>query len=123
MLIGPQDGGYVPGLQRCGRRTLDGVAHIGLVSLAQNSRRPLVLVGHLLDHLLGSHGDAGGAWLSAGGGISPRWRDVGRQVAELCDLGYGRSAEAKRDARVYFAEGLADWCCDRRSLNVVDPLL
>jgi hypothetical protein len=123
VLVGPRDGGYVPGPQQCGNRSLDCVAHVGLADLAADSSRPLLLVGHLLDHLLGCCGAADRAWLSEGGGISFRWQEVGRQVAELHSLGYGRSEMAQRDPRVYFAEGLAAWCRDRQALNVADPRL
>lgn len=123
VLIGPRDRGYVPGPQQCGRRILDGVAHLALADLAAANARPLVLIGHLLDHLLGCYGAPEGTWLSDGGGITPRWQEVGRQVRELFALGYGQSEAAQRDPHVYFAEGLAAYCRDRRALNVADPLL
>jgi hypothetical protein len=123
VLIGPDDLGYIPGLQRCGQRTLDCVAHVSLQSLAAGGHRPLVLVGHLIDHLLGCHGEPDGRWLSAGGGVCSHWRDVGRQVAEFSQLGYGRAEVANQDPTAYFAQGLADWCHDRVALNVADPLL
>jgi len=123
VLIGARDGGYVMGPQQCGQRTLDGVAHVALADLAAANDRPWVLIGHLLDHLLGCRGALAGVWLSDGGGITPRWREVGRQVRDLFDLGYGQSAAARRDAHVYFAEGLAACCRDRQAFNVADPLL
>lgn len=122
VLIGRRDRGYVPGPQRCGKRTLDGVAYVALADLAAANDRPLVLIGLLLDHLLGCRGGEG-AWLSEGGGITPRWREVGRQVHELFELGYGQSEAAQHDPHIYFAEGLAAYCRDRRALNVADPLL
>jgi len=122
VLIGSRDRGYVPGPQQCGRRMLDGVAHVALADLAAANDRPLVLIGLLLDHLLGCQGGEG-AWLSDGGGITPRWQEVGRQVHELFGLGYGQSEAAQRDPHFYFAEGLAAYCRDRRALNVADPLL
>lgn len=123
VLIGPQDRGYMPGVQRCGQRMLAGVAHVALADLAMASSRPLVLVGGLLDHLLGCRGAADGAWLSDGGGITPRWQEVGRRVRELFALGYGQSEAAQHDPHAYFAEGLAAYWIDRRTLNVADPLL
>jgi hypothetical protein len=123
VLIGPQDRDYMPGQQRCGQRMLDGVAHVALADLATANSRPLVLVGRLLDHLLGCRGAADGAWLSDGGGITPRWQEVGQRVQELFALGYGQSEAAQHDPHAYFAEGLAAYCIDRRALNVADPLL
>lgn len=123
VLIGPRDGGYVPGPQPCGRRTLDGVAHVALADLAAANDRPLELIGYLLDHLLGCRGALAGAWLSDGGGITPRWQEVGRQVQELFALGYGQSAAARQDAHAYFAQGLAAYCRHRQALNVADPRL
>ena len=123
VLIGPRDGGYVPGPQPCGRRTLDGVAHVALADLAATNDRPRVLIGHLLDHLLGCGGADEGAWLSDGGGITPRWQEVGQRVRELFALGYGQSEAAQSDAHVYLAEGLAAYCRERRAFNTADPLL
>ena len=123
VLIDPLGGEYVVGLQPCGNRLLDCVAHVAVAELGVDSGRPLLLVGHLLDHLLGCCGAAGGMWLSGGGGITQRWREVGRQIAELYDLGYGRTDMAQCDPRRYFAEGLAGWCQDRRALNAADPRL
>jgi len=123
VLIDSLDRGYVPGPQPWGRRVLDGVACMALPDLATGSRRPLVLVGNLLDHLLGCGGAADGAWLSDGGGITPRWREVGGRLTELASLGYSLSESDAHDACTYFAEGLAAYCHDRRRLNVADPLL
>jgi hypothetical protein len=121
VLIGPSDGGYQPGPCRCGRRLLEGVAFVSAADLATTSRRPLGLVAHLLDHLLGCGGSVDGPWLSDGGGATPVLQEVGRQVHDLFALGYGRSEEAQGDARVYLAEALVDYCLDRKALNVADP--
>jgi len=101
-LIGPQDQDYMPGPQQCGQRVLDGVAHVALADLATANSRPLVLVGRLLDHLLGCRGAADGVWLSDGGGITPRWQEVGQRVRELFALGYGQSEAAQHDPQTYF---------------------
>lgn len=121
VLIGPADRGYVPGLQRSGRRQLDCVAFLSAADLATPSRRPLVLVAHLLDHLLGCGGLVDGRWLSDGGGSNHQLRDVGMRVRELFGLGYGRSEETQRDAHAYFAAALVDFCFDRKALNAADP--
>jgi len=123
VLIGSIDRGYVPGPQPWRRRVLDGVAYMALPDLATGSRRPLMLVGYLLDHLLGCSGAIEGAWLSDGGGITPRWRDVGGRLRELVSLGYSVSESGAHDAHAYLAGGLAAYCHDRRQLNVADPLL
>jgi len=121
VLIGPSDHGYLPGQQQWGRRQLDGVAFVSVVDLARASRRPLALVAHMLDHLLGCAGTVDGPWLSDGGGTTAGLREVGQRVRELHRLGYGRSQEAQRDVHEYFAEALVDCCLDRRALNVADP--
>ena len=123
MLMGSMDRGYVPGVQLCGRRVLYGVAHVALADLAQRNKRPLVLVGYVLDHLLGCKGAADGVWLSDGGGITPRWQEVGGCLRDIVSLGYGSDESGDCDAHAYFAEGLAAYCHDRRQLNVADPLL
>ena len=96
---------------------------MALADLATGSRRSLVLVGYMLDHLLGCGGAADGAWLSDGGGIRPRWREVGGRLRELASLGYSVSESGAHGTHAYFAEGLAAYCHDRRQLNVADPLL
>jgi len=121
VLIGPSDRGYLPGQQQWGRHQLDGVAFVSVVDLARASRRPLVLVAHMLDHLLGCAGAVDGPWLSDGGGTTAGLREVGQRVRELHRLGYSRGQEAQCDLHEYFAEALVDFCLDRRALNVADP--
>ena len=76
-----------------------------------------------LDHLLGCGGDAGGAWLSDGGGVTPRWQRVGRQVAALFPLGHGLSQVGRTDPHLYLAQGLFTLLRNRRRLNWADPKL
>jgi len=123
VLIGLKDGGYVPGEQLVGGRVLDGVAHVAISDVATDSAQVLVQVSRIIDHLLGSHGIVSGATLSDGIGINEYWKDVGRRLQELFQLGYGRTEQGRQSASVYFSEGMADFCLDRRSLNVRDPQL
>jgi hypothetical protein len=112
---------YEPGEQAFRRQRLRNVAFVRLSDLAEGSLEALVPLGHLLDHLLGSGGTAGGLWLSEGGGICPGLREVGRRVRELFPLGYGFDEAACRDARSYLARSVSLYLHDRRALNIADP--
>jgi hypothetical protein len=81
------------------------------------------MVGHLLDHLLGCRGDPLGGWLSDGHGLNHSWRERGRQVAPLFELGYAIDEVAATSSRQYFARSVAWYIQDRRRLNVTDPLI
>jgi hypothetical protein len=123
VIVGADVSRYVPGPQQSGTHELDGVAHVSLDDLVLANNQPLLAIGHLLDHLIGCLGAMEEAWLSDGGGITPRWREVGEALQELHALGYSESEAARADVHRYFAEGLAGFCRDRRRLNVADPLL
>ena len=64
------------------------VAFISVEDLARGDDMPLHIVGHLIDHYLGCGGDLDGAWLSTGGGLAPHWREAGKRLQRLFDLGY-----------------------------------
>lgn len=123
VVITGQGRGYVPGPQTAGAYTLDGVAWVSAEAVLSKDAGPLEAVAHLLDHLLGCHGEEGGPWLSEGGGISPAWREVGARLHDLFALGYGPTPETQTDPRAYFAWGFALSLRDSRSLNVMDPRL
>lgn len=98
-----------------------GVARLPMAWLVDDPARALAAALRPLDHLLGDGED--GRWLSDGGGISPRWEQVGAQIAALFALGYGATEASRIDPRVYLAEGLALALRDRRRLNGLDPKL
>jgi hypothetical protein len=89
--------------------------------LALENERPLHVIAHLIDHHLGSVGEADSAWLSGGGGGSPRWQEAGGRLSRLFGLGYAVDAVAGADVRDYFAQSLATYCREPRRLNVADP--
>lgn len=76
-----------------------------------------------LDHLLGCDGAADGRWLSDGGGVTPRWQQIGAQIARLFPLGYGESEASRLHPHAFFAEGLAQAITHRQSLNTSNPKL
>jgi hypothetical protein len=114
---------YPPGRQLLKRHALDNVAFVSVADLAREGLDALVPVGHLLDHLLGNGGDAGGPWLSEGGGFTDRLRTVGGRVAELFPLGHAIDAAANASPRAYWARSVAQYLHNRNSLNLADPLV
>ncbi len=121
IVLAARDFHYVEGEQTIGGRSLLNVAYVCIGDLADDSRRPWHVVAHLLDHLMGCGGQPGGDWLSDGGGLLPRWREVGKRIHRLFPLGYSPDEVAADDARDYFAQSVAWYCHDRQRLNVADP--
>lgn len=112
---------YEPGPGQIRGRQVANVAFVSIQDLAQENEQPLHIVGHLVDHHLGSGGAAEGPWLSEGGGQRPRWGEAGARLAGLFALGYGLDAVARSSVRDYFAQSLALYCRDRQRLTVADP--
>jgi hypothetical protein len=112
---------YTPGPATVRHQHVTNVAFVSVEDLALDNERPLHVVGHLIDHYLGSGGDAQGLWLSEGGGISARWSEAGQRLTDLFALGYAVDPVAASGVRDYFAQSLALYCRDRERLNVADP--
>jgi hypothetical protein len=112
---------YAPGPAIVHSRTLQNVAFVSVQDLALDNERPLHVIGHLIDHYLGCGGKPEGLWLSAGGGITSRWQEAARRLAQLFALGYGPDEIARADVQDYFAQSLALYCHDRQRLNTADP--
>lgn len=102
---------------------LQGIAQLPMAWLLEKPARGLAAALRPLDHLLGCGGQADGCWLSDGGGISPRWQRVGKEIAALFSLGNGVTEASRQDSHTYLAEGLALALTDRRWLNTQDPKL
>ncbi len=96
--------------------TLQAVARLALVDLLGDGRPALETLTHLVDHLLGSLGAAGGPWLSDGSGANPALAHVAGQIAALARLGYGPG-----EPHAYFAWAFTGYWLDRRALNAADP--
>ncbi|MBX3049828.1 MAG: hypothetical protein KF753_00065 [Caldilineaceae bacterium] len=101
---------------------LVGVADLPMDWLLAEPLQTLASCLRPLDHLLGC-GCGTGGWLSDGGGITPRWQQVGRQIVHLFSLGYGRTEASRADPHIYLAQGLALAITNRRTLNAADPKL
>jgi hypothetical protein len=121
VLIAAGESRYVPGPARIRQRTVQNVAFVSVEDLAQDTDRPLHVIGHLIDHYLGCGGDAEGTWLSEGGGVTSSWEQAGKRLQSRFWLGYGIDDEALSSVQDYFAQSLAYYCRDRRRLNVADP--
>ena len=112
---------YLPGPTVVRGQSLRNIAFVSVEDLAQGNDRPLHVVGHLIDHYLGSGGDPDGPWLSDGGGATPAWQQAARRLAGLFRLDYGVDEVARSGTRDYFAQSLAIYCRDRQCLSVADP--
>ena len=117
--IGPYRHGYQPGTQAVGRRQCDAVAWVSARQLLDQPGLADPLA-HLLDHLLGSDGQAEGPWLSDGAGRTSLWSEVAHRLQRQASLGYALP-EAGAEAHSYFAWGLRTYLLDRQSLNTADP--
>ncbi len=110
------ESGYVPEPVPWQGTRLQAVARISPADLLDDARPALEVVAHLINHLLGSHGASGGAWLSDGAGVTASLSAVGAQIHALAALGYG-----PRDPHAYLAWAFAGYWLDRRALNAADP--
>lgn len=117
----PGESRYVPGPVTVGRLQAQNVAFLSVQDLALDNEQPLHILGHLIDHYLGCGGEAGGPWLSEGGGLFPAWQEAGQRLPDLFALGYAVEEAAASNVRDYFARSLAWYCRDRAQLNVADP--
>lgn len=123
ILLTDGDVGYVPGDLAVGDLTVRSVSRVPLDLLAQDPLAALALALQPLDHLLGCGGDEAGRWLSHGGGITPAWQEIGRQIHQLFGLGYGMTPAAQTDPRAYLAQGIVAILHQGRRLNTADPKL
>ncbi|MEZ4636680.1 MAG: hypothetical protein R2873_11445 [Caldilineaceae bacterium] len=123
ILLTAEDEGYSASLRASGDRALAATALVPLHRILAQPDHALKLTLQPLDHLLGCDADPTGAWLSDGGGRTPRWQRVGGHIATLFPLGYGLSDAGINDPHWYWAEGLATALRDRRKLNAADPKL
>ncbi len=112
---------YEPGPALIQGQTVQNVVYVSLADVACETERPLHVVGHLVDHVLGCGGESEGRWLSEGGGVRPLWQEAGTRLAELFALGYGVDENARSGMRNYFAQSLAFYCRDKQRLNAADP--
>ena len=112
---------YRPGPASIRRQMVHNVAYVSVADLAQDNERPLHVLGHLIDHHLGCGGEAGGRWLSEGGGLVPDWQRAGERLPRLFDLGYAADHVAGSSVQDYFAQSLALYCRRRQELNIADP--
>lgn len=122
ILLTADERGYRVDPVEHGDDLLRGVALIPLRQILGERAQAAMCALQPLDHLLGC-GGADGPWLSDGGGVSPRWAQIGGQIASLFALSYGLSEDARNDPHLYLAEGLWTAIHDRRRLNVADPKL
>jgi hypothetical protein len=121
VVISAEESRYVPGPVTVRHRRVQNVAFVSIADLADKNERPLHATGHLIDHHLGCGGQAEGAWLSEGGGVTARWQEAGARLQRLFALGYAVDEIAQSDVQNYFAQSLALYCHDRQRLNVADP--
>lgn len=114
--------GYHPGLYTWRGREFEGVCTICTADLAQQPCTALVAVGDLIDHLLGSGLETGGAWLADGLGLTEGLRELAPRLARLRVLGYATPHDITDTPRSYFSRAFALYLVDSAGLNVTDPL-
>ncbi len=107
---------YLPESIPWRERTLQAVARLALADLLGDGRPAFETLAHLVDHILGSRGAAGGQWLSDGSGANSALAQVAGQLAALARLAYGPG-----EPHAYFAWAFAGYWLDRPALNVADP--
>jgi hypothetical protein len=118
---------YRPGPQPWRETMLDGLCDLSIVELLEDKGRAMRALFNLLDHLLGSSGVAGGAWLSDGAGATAALRRLGARLVRIYALGHwqgelpGQSL-AQHDIHSYLARVWWLYLDDPRRLNTVDPL-
>lgn len=123
ILLTDGEAGYALGELAVGDLALRDVSRIPLDRLIQDPLAGLALAVQPLDHLLGCGGDEAGRWLSDGGGITPAWQEIGRQIHSLFGLGYGLTEAAQKSPQAYLAQGLVLALHQPRRLNTQDPKL
>ena len=122
LVITHRSSAYLPGPQPWREGSLESVSYISLSDLTLDPGVAIAALIHLLDHLLGGDAEKGALWLSDGGGSTPRLRDIGRQLAEICGLGYAAQELGTASAHDYFAHTLWLYLDDPARLNTLDPL-
>jgi len=114
---------YRPGSQSWRKSSLESVCYLALSDLEAWSRRPALVLFHLLDHLLGSDCRESGGRLSDGEGSHSMLRDVGQRFVTIEALGYGHDELRVQTRHDYFAHTLWLHLYDPEKLNVLDPLV
>jgi hypothetical protein len=113
---------YVPGAQIWREQGMEGVCYLSVADIAGDPRAALVVVGDLIDHLLGSGALSGGAWFADGEVIVPALREIAAQFGRLHTLAYATPSGAVETPRAYFARTWALYMTDPVGLNTLDPL-
>jgi hypothetical protein len=113
---------YVPGAQIWREQGMEGVCYLSVADIAGDARAALVVVGDLIDHLLGSGALSGGAWFADGEVIVPGLREIAAQFGRAHTLGYATPSGAVETPRAYFARTWALYMTDPVGLNTLDPL-
>lgn len=112
---------YAEGYHPANKRVLENLAYVCLSDLHEHHAHALRPVGSLLDHLMGSNGAPGGAWLSDGVGVIPELSAVGERVREYARLGYLDQESGPLSARDYFSVAFGMYLTNSQELNVADP--
>ncbi|MFO7695631.1 MAG: hypothetical protein R6X16_00550 [Anaerolineae bacterium] len=111
---------YVTGIQQWRGRDLDGVCYLSATDVLQHPYAAFAALGDLIDHLLGSGGEA--ACLADGEGATPVLRTLAERLAALHRLGYATPIESADTPRAYFSHTWALYMTDPVTLNTLDPL-
>lgn len=108
---------FVAGPNQVFKRTLQDVAWARADFLVDDPAAFLTPIGHLIHHLILD------LWQLQRQPASAAWAQFWGGVLSCHRAGYARTPEARANAGLYLAEGIACWLVDRRSLNLQDPRL
>lgn len=108
---------FIPGPNQVHKRTLQDVAWVRASDLLDDPAAFLAPAGQLIHHLILDR------WQLRRPPASTAWEQFWAGVLSCHRAGYAGTPEARADAGLYLAEGIARWLVDRRSLNAQDPRL
>jgi hypothetical protein len=114
---------YKSGPQLWREGTLESVCYLSITDIHGDTRRAMLAVFMLIDHLLGSCCDERGPLFSEGHGVTDSLGQLARQFGRIYRLGHGVEELGAVDAPSYFSSTIWLFMHESRRLNVIDPLI
>jgi hypothetical protein len=117
IVLNPSIHTFSPGPNQVYKRTLQNVAWVRASDLVDDPVAFLAPAGQLIHHLILDR------WQLQRLPASAVWAQFWGGVQSCHRAGYAGTVEARADAGLYLAEGIARWLADRRAFNLHDPRL
>ncbi len=108
---------FIAGPNQVHKRVLQDVAWVRASILVEDAATFLIPAGQLILHLIRDR------WRLEQQPAPAAWVQFWSGVLSCHRAGYAATPEARANAGLYLAEGIARWLVDRRSLNLEDPRL